>query len=475
MFSHLTCRFIPLLGKVARVNEMRGNEYDKDRNLQRDNNHNSETLGSTTDQSSNPIDSKRSVTTHASPKDASEYEAQRRLRYRRHPRPLQTDISNIRRILVVIVLAMGGFAIGTTEFVSMGLLPMISGDLGISEGQASHIISAYALGVVVGAPLITAFTGKIPRRRLLIILMTAFIIGNGLGIFAENYAVLVIARFIAGLPHGAYFSVAGLSAASMAPAGARGKAVAMVGMGLSVATVAGVPAAQALGSAFGWQAAYALVVAVGALTLAGLWVFMPHMIKMPPTSVKTELGAFGRPQVWLSLAMGSVGFGGMFAVYTYITWTMTDRAGMVENLMWLVLMVYGIGNVAGNYFGGWLADRNLEKGVLFSLVSISLILIAFFFTSLNPILGTITFGLIGFFGASLTPSLQIRLMDVAGDAQTLAASLNHSALNLANAAGAAIGGVVVGAGMGYASPALAGAALSAAAILIWIGAQFVKK
>ncbi|HHT58669.1 MAG TPA: MFS transporter, partial [Corynebacterium stationis] len=237
--------------------------------------------------------------------------AARRARIRRRPRPLQTSISNTRRIIVMIVLAMGGFAIGTTEFVSMGLLPMIASDLEISEGQASHIISAYALGVVVGAPLITALTGKIPRRRLLLFLMLAFIIGNGLGIFAENYSLLMVARFIAGLPHGAYFSVAGLSAASMAPAGARGRAVAMVGMGLSVATVLGVPAAQALGSALGWQAAYALVVLVGLVTLAGLWVLMPHMVRMPATSVKTELGAFSRPQVWLSLAMGAIGFGGM--------------------------------------------------------------------------------------------------------------------------------------------------------------------
>src|SRR5699024_681350 len=204
---------------------------------------------------------------------------------------------------------------------------------------------------------------------------------------------------------------AGLSAASMAPAGARGRAVAMVGMGLAVATVVGVPAAQALGSALGWQAAYVLVVVVGLVTLAGLWILMPHMTRMPATSVKTELGAFARPQVWLSLAMGAIGFGGMFAVYTYITWTMTERAGMAESLMWLVLMVYGIGNVGGNYLVGWLADRTLGQGLLFSLVAISLILVAFFFSSHSPLVGTINFGLIAFFGASLTPSFQIRLMD----------------------------------------------------------------
>lgn len=465
MVCHLTCGYKASFGKVSRVRDKRINDENAKQFGLSDNAHTGQ-----------PFDGYEEPTYgEVSTEETAAEVAARRARIRRRPRPLQTSISNTRRIIVMIVLAMGGFAIGTTEFVSMGLLPMIASDLEISEGQASHIISAYALGVVVGAPLITALTGKIPRRRLLLFLMLAFIIGNGLGIFAENYSLLIVARFIAGLPHGAYFSVAGLSAASMAPAGARGRAVAMVGMGLSVATVLGVPAAQALGSALGWQAAYALVVLVGLVTLAGLWVLMPHMVRMPATSVKTELGAFSRPQVWLSLAMGAIGFGGMFAVYTYITWTMTERAGMAESLMWLVLMVYGIGNVAGNYFGGWLADRSLEKGILFSLITITLILVAFFFTSHNPILGTINFGLIGFFGASLTPSLQIRLMDVAGDAQTLAASLNHSALNLANAAGAAIGGVVVGAGMGYASPALAGAALSAVAILIWIGAQFVKK
>src|SRR5699024_4155383 len=186
-------------------------------------------------------------------------------------------------------------------------------------------------------------------------------------------------------------------------------------------------------------------------------------------------GALRRSQVWLTLAMGTVGFGGMFAVYTYISWTMTQRAGLDPSWMWLVLMVYGVGSVAGTWFGGLLADRNLEFGFLFALAMCAVALTSFYFSSVNPVLGVLNFGVVGFFGSSLVPSLQILLMDVAGDAQTLAASLNHSALNLANAAGAAIGGIVVGAGMGYASPALAGAALSAAAILIWIGAQFVKK
>lgn len=390
------------------------------------------------------------------------------------PKPRQTEISELRRRVVMVALALGGFGIGTTEFVSMGLLPLIADDFGITEDQAGHAISAYALGVVVGAPLITAVTGRTPRRRLLILLMIAFTLGNALSVVAANYPLLLAARFIAGLPHGAYFSVAGLAAASMAPAGKRGKAVALVGMGLSVATVAGVPAAQALGVAAGWHAAYLLVALIGVATLVALWFLMPHMTRMLATSVRTELGAFGRSQVWLTLAMGTVGFGGMFAVYTYISWTMTERAGLDPSLIWLVLMAYGIGNVAGNYFGGTLADRNLEKGILFSLVLIAVVLVAFYFTSQSPVLGVLNFGIIGFFGSSLVPSLQIRLMDVAGDAQTLAAALNHSALNLANASGAALGGAVVGAGLGYASPALAGAGLALSAIVIWFITQAAK-
>ena len=395
-------------------------------------------------------------------------------RPRRRPVPRQTDISPRRRWIVMIALAAGGFAIGTTEFVSMGLLPLIAQDFGITEDRAGLIISAYALGVVVGAPTITALSGRMPRRRLLLLLMSAFFLGHLLAVFADSYPTLIAARVIAGLPHGAYFSVAGLSAASMSPPGKRGQAVAFIGMGLSVATVAGVPAAQALGQAFGWSAAYLLVAAIAVATVVALWFLMPHMSEMPPTSVRTELGALGRSQVWLTLALGAVGFGGMFAVYTYITWTMTERAGLDVSWMWLILLAYGVGSVGGQWLGGVIADRNLEIGILFSLVMIGVVLVGFYFTSTHVVIGTINFGLIGFFGSSLTPTLQVRLMDVAGDAQTLAASLNHSALNLANAGGAALGGAVIAAGFGYAAPALAGAGLAVAAILIWFPTVYLR-
>ncbi|BAC17498.1 MFS transporter [Corynebacterium efficiens] len=396
-----------------------------------------------------------------------------RLQRRRVPR--QTEISSTRRYIVMTALALGGFGIGVTEFVSMGLLSMIAQDFPITEDQAGLIITLYALGVVIGAPLITAFTGRIPRRRLLLILMAAFVVGNALSIFDSSYTMLLVARFLAGLPHGAYFSVAGLSAASMAPEGQRGRAVAFVGMGLSVATVIGVPAAQLLGTSLGWHAAYGLVTAIGVVTLVSLWFLMPHMSRMAATSPLTELGALKKGQVWLTLAIGSVGFGGMFAVYTYISWTMTEQAGMPDSLIWVVLMAYGVGMVIGNYVGGRLADWNVDRGILLALICIVVVLIGFYFTSHHPVAGTINFGLVGFFGSTLVPSLQVRLMDVAGRAQTLAASLNHSALNIGNAVGASMGGAVIAAGYSYSAPALAGALLATAAIGIWFPMVWLRR
>lgn len=396
----------------------------------------------------------------------------------RRPRPRQTEISEPRRIIVMLAMAVGAFAIGTTEFVTMGLLSLIAEDFGVTEDVAGRIISAYALGVVIGAPGIAALTGRLPRRRLLLLLTFGLVLGNLLTVLAAvtgSLWVLMAARVISGLPHGAYFSVAGLSAASMAPPGQRGQAIAFVGMGLSVATVVGVPAAQALGQLAGWPAAYALVVALFLICLVALWFLMPHMTEMKATGFRTELSALTKSQVWLTVAMGTVGFGGMFSVYTYISWTMVDRAGLDPAWMPAVLMCYGVGSVVGNWFGGRIADRNLEFGILFSLIMIAVVLVCFYFSSTNIILGSINFGSVSFFGSTLIPSLQIRLMDVAGDAQTLAAALNQSALNLANALGAALGGAVIAAGHGYAAPAFAGAGLAAAAIVVWIPAFLLRR
>lgn len=416
----------------------------------------------------------------ASPADASPVDASRAdaLLADATPKPRvprQTEISNARRTLVTLALALGAFSIGTTEFVSMGLLPLIAGDFGITEDAASTLISVYALGIVVGAPVISAVTGKFPRRRLIILLIAFLLVGNLLTALAPNLATLLIARFIAGLPHGAYFSVANLSAAAMAPKGARGKAMAAIGMGLAVATVVGVPAAQALGQSLGWHAAYFLVVLLALATMILLFFLFPHMTQMPSTDISTELGALKNVQVWLSVIMGIVGFGGMFAVYTYITWTMTEVAGMPEHWTWAVLMIYGIGMTIGNAVGGALADRNTEYSIVSALLCLVATSLIFFFGAHNLWVAATAFGFLAFFGSVLIPSLQLRLMIVAGDAQTLASALNQSALNIANATGAALGGLVVGAGFDYNATSLVGAVLATGGIVVWFITQVTAK
>ncbi|MGO1949528.1 MAG: MFS transporter [Mycobacteriaceae bacterium] len=393
----------------------------------------------------------------------------------RKPVPRQTEMGRRRRPIAMLALALGGFGIGTTEFVSMGLLNLIADDFGITEAEAGHIVTAYAFGVVVGAPLITTLTGRVPRRRLIIILMAAFIIGNLLTVFATGYGLLLVSRFIAGFPHGAYFAVANLIAASMAEPGKRGQAIARISLGLATATVVGVPAAQWLGQSLGWNVAYGLVVVIGLLCFAGLWHSMPHMVLMPSTRPSTEIGALVNPQVMMSLAAGAVGFGGMFCVYTYISWTMTDRAGFPGELMWLVLMVYGIGMVIGNMLGGRLADINVDFAIVGSFVTMIVMLVLFFFGSTVAPLAILLFGLVSIGGGVLTVNMQTRFMDVAGDAQNLAAAMNQAAFNIANGAGAAVGGAVISAGFNYSYPALAGAGLAIGGLVIFLPAMFLRR
>lgn len=368
--------------------------------------------------------------------------------------------------MAMLALSLGGFGIGTTEFVAMGLLPEMSTGLGIGEPTAGHVISAYALGVVVGAPTIAALTARVPRRTLLVALMVAFTVGNAASVFAPGYPALMVARFVAGLPHGAYFGVAALVAAHLAQPGRRAKAVATVMLGLSVANVIGVPVATWIGQHLGWRAAFALVAVVGVATVFSLIRWIPPLDAMPTTNPITELGALSRVQVWLTLVMGMVGFGGMFAVYAYISTTLTDVSGLARSLVPLALMLYGVGMVAGNVVGGHLADRALMPGLAASMAALVVILAVFVVAVRTPVTALLFVFLIGLAGSAMVPALQTRLMDVAADAQTLAAALNHAALNIANAFGAWIGGVVIAAGFGYTAPAAVGAVLAVAGLLV---------
>jgi DHA1 family inner membrane transport protein len=370
------------------------------------------------------------------------------------------------RWLAVFALALGGFGIGTTEFVAMGLLPDIAKNLGITEPTAGHVISAYALGVVVGAPLIASLTARMERKKLLLGLMVVFTVSNLASMFAPTYGTLMAARFVAGLPHGAFFGIAALVAAHLMGPQNRAKAVAHVLTGLTVATVLGVPVASWLGQQFGWRSAFGLVVAVGLITLAAIWFWLPTMDTMHVTSPLTELSALKRVQVWLALLVGMVGFGGMFAVYTYVSTTLTDVAGLSRALVPLALMVFGLGMVIGNLVGGKMADISVVRGLYLSMTALGIVLALFVFAAHNPWTALAGLFLIGATGASIGPALQTRLMDVAHDAQTLAAALNHSALNIANATGAWIGGVVIAAGLGYTAPAAAGAMLAVAGLVV---------
>ncbi len=373
--------------------------------------------------------------------------------------------------LAEFALALGGFALGTGEFAAMGLLPNVARDVHVAIPTAGHMISAYALGVVIGAPLLAAVFARAGRRRMLIGLMGCFALGNLLSAAASSYGFVVAARFLAGLPHGAYFGIASLVAASLVPPDKRAQAVARMMLGLSVANVVGVPLATWIGQLAGWRAAFIFVAVIGLATALLCRLALPPLPAQANASPLTELGALKRGQVWLTLGIAAIGFGGVFAVYSYITPLLTNVSGMTEARVPLVLAVIGLGMVAGSLFGGWLADRGIMRAILMTLVLnvVTLGLIAV--TAPNPVAVTINLFFVGFAALSIGPALQTRLMDVAGDAQALAAALNHSAFNTANALGAWLGGLAIAGGLGWTSTGPIGASLAVGGLLIWFVAQ----
>jgi DHA1 family inner membrane transport protein len=368
--------------------------------------------------------------------------------------------------LAVLALAMGGFVIGTTEFVTMGLLPQIARGVDVSIPSAGHIISSYALGVVIGAPVLAFFGARLPRRALLLALVSGLMVFNAASAMATSYHLLTLARFFTGLPHGVYFGVASLLAASLAPPERKGRAVALVMLGLSVANVIGVPAATWLGQQLGWRAAYWAVAGLALVTLALIVAFVPSCPGDPEATGRRELTAFAKPQVWLTLLAGAIGFGGMFAVYSYVAPTVTEVGGLHESAVPVFLFVFGVGMVAGTWVAGELADWSIFRSLLGSSVAMGAMLLLF--------AAVIPFGwwaipvvfMISVVSSVLVVNLQLRLMDVAGDAKTLGAAMNHASLNIANALGAWFGGLVIAAGYGYRSPALVGVVLSAGGFVV---------
>ena len=383
-------------------------------------------------------------------------------------------LSRARLVAALVALALGGFAIGTTEFVTMGLLPDIAAGVDVSIPSAGHVISAYAIGVVVGAPVIAALGSRLPRRGLLVGLMLAFLLGNSLTALAPGYGSMLLARFVAGLPHGAYFGVASLVAASLVPPRLRGRAVSSVMLGLAVANLAGVPAATWLGQQLGWRSAYWAVAALALLTMASILAVVPASPAAPGAGVRTELGALRRPQVVLTLLVGVVGFGGMFAVYSYIAPLATDVAGISRAAIPAVLLVYGVGGVVGTMLGGRLADWALFRSLVGGEIFTGLVLASVLVAATHAVSLFVVVFLLAFAASVLVVCLQMRLMSVAGDAQMLGAALNHSALNAANALGAWLGGAVIAAGLGYRAPAAVGALLALGG-LAFLGASAVLR
>jgi DHA1 family inner membrane transport protein len=372
--------------------------------------------------------------------------------------------------LVHFALAMGGFAIGTTEFATMTLVPYFARDLGISIPAAGHVISAYALGVVLGAPLIAVLAARIARRDLLIGLMAVFALANGLTGLVPSYHWMLFFRFLSGLPHGAYFGVAMLVAASLVPVERRAQASARVLMGLTVATIIGVPAANWLGLAIGWRWSFAIVAALALLTAILVALFAPHQPPEEGASPLTELEALTNRDVLLTLAVGAIGFGGLFAVYTYLANTLLSVTHVAADLLPLVFGIFGAGMMTGLIAVPRFAHGRLMTmaGWLLVWFTATLALYSFATGSLWTIVPAVfAVGL----GGALGPILQTRLMDVAGKAQTLAAALNHSAFNVANALGPFLGGIAIAHGMGLSSTGLVGSGLALGGLAIWAVAR----
>ncbi|WP_417262350.1 MFS transporter [Celeribacter sp.] len=368
--------------------------------------------------------------------------------------------------IVLFALAMGGFAIGTSEFASMSLLPFMAQGLEIDEATASRLISAYALGVVVGAPLIAVAAARIERRVLLIGLMVMFCLTHILSAVAPTYPIMLLARFLSGMPHGAYFGVAALMAASLAGPNQRGKAVARLMLGLTIATIVGVPVANVLGQTIGWRWAFALVGVLAAMTGVMILIFAPETARDTNSNALRELGALKNRQVLLTLLSGAIGFGGFFAFYTYLASTLIEVTQVNEASIPLYLGLMGFGMTLGTLVAGWAADRALNFAVFATLiVNIALL-------SLFPRIADMPYAMVAMVLAMGVANgypilLQTRLMDVARDAQALAATLHHAAFNAANALGPYVASIYIAKGYGFPSAGYVGAALTFGGVVIY--------
>jgi DHA1 family inner membrane transport protein len=370
-----------------------------------------------------------------------------------------TVSSTRQHALAVGALILGGIAIGVTEFVTMGLLPEVASDFAVTIPQAGHAISLYAAGVVIGAPVLAALGARLPRKGLLMALAVVIIAGNTLTAVAPTFDVLLVSRFLSGMPHGAFFGVASLVAVDLAEPGRAGRAVGRVMLGIPIANLGGVPLATWMGQHLGWRSAYWSVVVVALITLVLVAWFVPRTPRDVEGTVLRELREFARVQVLLTLLVGAIGFGGMFAMLSYIAPVVTDVTGLPSSAVPTFLLAFGLGGFVGTWVAGRAVDWSVLRSIVIGCVGMGITLTAFALTAQWAVPAWLGVFLTAGLGSFLVIGLQLRLMQVAGAAQTLGAAGNHAALNTANALGAWLGGVVIARGYGLLAPSWVGVVL----------------
>ena len=366
----------------------------------------------------------------------------------------------------LLALALGGFGIGLTEFVIMGLLPEVAADFSVSEATAGWLISGYALAVVVGALLLTAAVTRFERKPVLAVLLVLFIGGNLISAIAPDYSMMMIGRIVAALAHGAFFGIGAVVAADMVAPTKKAGAIAIMFTGLTAANVLGVPFGTMLGQAAGWRSTFWAITGIGVLALVGILTLVPRTGQGESSAhsasggLRSELSAFRSGQVWLSILVTILGYGGMFGAFTYIAFTLTEVTGFAASTVPWLLVLFGVGLFIGNTVGGKAADRNVDRTLLVVLAVLVVVLVAFALTASNQPLTIASIVLMGGFGFATVPGLQMRVMKYANSAPTLASGANIGAFNVGNALGAWLGGVTITAGLGYTSPIWAGAAIT---------------
>ncbi|MFI6289173.1 MFS transporter [Streptomyces sp. NPDC051018] len=368
--------------------------------------------------------------------------------------------------LALLALAVGAFGIGTTEFVIMGLLPEVAADFGVTIPTAGLLVTGYALGVVAGAPLMTALGARTSRKRMLMLLMGLFIAGNALSAVAPSFGVMLAGRVVASLAHGAFFGIGSVVAADLVAPRKKAGAIALMFTGLTVANVVGVPLGTFLGQSAGWRVTFLAVAALGVLGLLGVARLVPEQARPEVLRLRREVAAFGNVQVLLAMAMTVLGFGGVFAAVTYISPMATEVGGFAASSVTWLLVLFGIGMVGGNLIGGRFADRALMPLLYVSLAGLSLVLALFTLTLQHKVAAAVTLALVGALGFATVPPLQKRILDQAAGAPTLASAVNIGAFNLGNALAAWLGGVVISAGLGYRAPNWVGALLAGSALAL---------